>query len=730
MKSAKAIASDLSSNRRAQPLRQTRNNPPRSSILGARPFGSRGSLGGGLDDRPDQPIEIFPAITHFADAITALPKELVRHFTLLKEVDAKIFAPEEDLGKLVDAALNAPPPERRQAVETHHPLGPTSAPMSAQGSINGSMVNGQVGSVASMPDVVDVYSAANGVYDQANNYRRQLFQHCVYTMSNMLVSLDEKNHVISTAAEALNKQLARIDDCFPYIELEVSEEARYGSVTHWAYPENRTTKSGSGSGSRRDLGVNNLTAATQHLVDEAAARSDARKAAILAKKGNKHQHMESDFEEPNDRYKESSKKLHGNSKIRKAADASPSVGLGITNGAGTNGNPPKRRKVDKGTSNGPQMERAMSGVLGSNGAATKGTVASPRETPGPDSTKKRNRAGATTNGQTGRKRCVGPDLIRSITDKRSIRNNTVTSVAMSPSIASSPIRSTFPDSKASGRSSPPPTNGGRPASSRARQNSTQSIVESARQRPESSVSSKQNGNVASTPDLGAAASITGRSIPEVKASMKETGTNAKGEHVLEEVVKEDTDMVGGIVAGNRKESTAKREDIETNGDAMQGIQSITITTKSGRASKPSTPAIPSFPDPVRPRSSRNALEAASSNKRSHKKGAGAAAQLLAQQNSEADDAASSMQGDDEEGEIDADEPTYCYCNGVSYGEMVACDADGCEKEWFHLDCVGLKVAPRGNGELFLPSRSWEREMLTGNSEMVLRRLQKEDESSL
>ena len=627
----------------------------------------------------------------------------MRHFTLLKEVDAKIFAPEEDLGRLVDAALNTPPPERRQAVDTHHALGPTSAPMSAQGSINGSIVNGHVGSVASLPDVVDVYSAANGVYDQANNYRRQLFQHCAYTMSNMLVSLDEKNHVISTAAEALNKQLARMDDCFPYIELEVSEEARYGSVTHWAYPENRTTKSGSNGGSRRDLGSgNNLSAATQHLVDEAAARSDARKAAILAKKGTKHQQMESDFEEHNERHKESSKKLHGNSKIRKAADASLGVGLGITNGAGTNGNPPKRRKVDKGSISGLSMERAMSGVFGSNGTASKGKAASPRETPGPDGTKKRNRAGATTNGQTGRKRYVDPDAYYSTANKLSLRNNTITSVAMSPSIASSPIRSTFPDSKTTGRSSPPPTNGGRPASSRARQNSTQSMVENARQRPESSASIKQNGNAVSQPDLVAAASITGRSVPEVKASMKESGTNAKGEHLLEDVEQEDPDMVGGIVVGSRKESTAKREDSETNGDAMQGIQLTTITTtKSGRASKPSTPAIPSFPEPVRSRSSRSALEAASSNKRSHKKGAGAAAQLLAQQNSEMDDAASSMQGDDEDGEIDADEPTYCYCNGVSYGEMVACDADGCEKEWFHLDCVGLKVAPRGNGEFSL-----------------------------
>jgi hypothetical protein len=47
---------------------------------------------------------------------------------------------------------------------------------------------------------------------------------------------------------------------------------------------------------------------------------------------------------------------------------------------------------------------------------------------------------------------------------------------------------------------------------------------------------------------------------------------------------------------------------------------------------------------------------------------------------------------------DGNEPRYCYCDQVSYGEMVACDADGCKREWFHLGCVGPKNAPKGNGK--------------------------------
>ncbi|RUP51396.1 hypothetical protein BC936DRAFT_148419 [Jimgerdemannia flammicorona] len=45
--------------------------------------------------------------------------------------------------------------------------------------------------------------------------------------------------------------------------------------------------------------------------------------------------------------------------------------------------------------------------------------------------------------------------------------------------------------------------------------------------------------------------------------------------------------------------------------------------------------------------------------------------------------------------IDPNEPLYCYCQQVSYGEMVACDNEDCEIEWFHIACVDLKTVPKG-----------------------------------
>ena len=35
------------------------------------------------------------------------------------------------------------------------------------------------------------------------------------------------------------------------------------------------------------------------------------------------------------------------------------------------------------------------------------------------------------------------------------------------------------------------------------------------------------------------------------------------------------------------------------------------------------------------------------------------------------------------------EPTYCFCNNVSYGDMIACDNEACLYEWFHFPCVNL-----------------------------------------
>jgi hypothetical protein len=53
---------------------------------------------------------------------------------------------------------------------------------------------------------------------------------------------------------------------------------------------------------------------------------------------------------------------------------------------------------------------------------------------------------------------------------------------------------------------------------------------------------------------------------------------------------------------------------------------------------------------------------------------------------------------DNDGDTNADEPRYCYCNDVSCGSMISCDAEDCEREWFHMECIGLEVAPKPHGK--------------------------------
>ncbi|XP_077509180.1 inhibitor of growth protein 5 [Amblyomma americanum] len=56
--------------------------------------------------------------------------------------------------------------------------------------------------------------------------------------------------------------------------------------------------------------------------------------------------------------------------------------------------------------------------------------------------------------------------------------------------------------------------------------------------------------------------------------------------------------------------------------------------------------------------------------------------------------------------VDPNEPTYCLCHQVSYGEMIGCDNPDCPIEWFHFTCVGLTSKPKG--KWFCPKCSSER----------------------
>ena len=42
------------------------------------------------------------------------------------------------------------------------------------------------------------------------------------------------------------------------------------------------------------------------------------------------------------------------------------------------------------------------------------------------------------------------------------------------------------------------------------------------------------------------------------------------------------------------------------------------------------------------------------------------------------------------------EPVYCTCRAIAHGDMISCDNEKCNIEWFHFACVGLTKLPKGD----------------------------------
>lgn len=393
--STAAVESPPVSNRR-QPVRQTRTNPPRGAANVAQPQTSAGApKSAGQNANPG----FYPAITHFTDSITALPKELIRNYTMLKEVDAKIHGPEELLGQLVRGVLSAPlPPQKVTLLKHNH---------DAIRWHNENTIPFQLRDMARSPTTAPD--------DGLDLPRRQVLMNLRMVMNEMFTTLDEKNHVISNAVDELNKQLARCNSSFAHISKEISEEARHGSLNHWAYTEKAAEKKGTlaGERTRRDnAGNNQANLGANQETEGFASRSEMRREALAAKK-RPHNHLDSDFDDGRSSAQTANRKVQPNGKSRKPPDPpmttnNAAVGLGIASGASSAPPASKRRKMEKPTVITPigvvPVERAMSSVFGTNAASARGGAGSPRETPAVESAKKKGRVVGRVNGGSTRQR--------------------------------------------------------------------------------------------------------------------------------------------------------------------------------------------------------------------------------------------------------------------------------------------------------------------------------------
>ncbi|KAF7171303.1 hypothetical protein CNMCM6106_005736 [Aspergillus hiratsukae] len=370
-----------------QSARQTRTNPSRTSkTLGRSSFAyGHGSMME-APPTPPAPHGFYPALTHFTDAITALPREFRRHNSLLKEVDAKAWALEDNLLQLLKVSAESQP--------VPCPLNP--API----------VEGVV-----RDDIVPA-DPSQPPESQDSKNRRLLFDRVRRTLVDLMMTADEKNHVISNANDELDRQLLRIDGVFPFIAGEISEEARLGSLTHWAYSNRNAAKTTTNERPRREVASNKQD--LNHALDnEAGSRSDARRDAARKQRRT---HADSDFDDA----RASGSRKGQVSKPRSGAAAATgdlsAVGHSAQASAAGASAATKRRKVERppAADTGAAMERSASAA---GNASARGAS---KDATGSDATKKRSRA-------------PNPNAAARK------RNNTGTSAANSPVLAPAPL---------------------------------------------------------------------------------------------------------------------------------------------------------------------------------------------------------------------------------------------------------------------------------------------------
>ncbi|KAH6881467.1 hypothetical protein BKA58DRAFT_349641 [Alternaria rosae] len=619
----------------------------------------------------------LPALTHFTGAVDAFPKEIIKHFSMFKEVEAKLHDPEQMLTELLDEIAQQPATTKAQLAAIEQ---------ASTASENNTSLN------PSNPDNLSPE-------EHAAIQKRQLFFRLRMRIANMLPTLDEKLVVLQGAKATKDKGLMRMHHSFSQLDGEISDEARYGSLTHWAYADKEEKKKGGPSHERQRREVaaaNNLAAAAQHVhdVDSIAAKSEARREAMQANKRSRHHQVDSDFDDRPAKKPQKRKPMPAET----AGPDSRNLGLGISsNGAGPHG---KRKKTEKALAAAapaaPAMERSISSALKATSNGVRGG-SSPRGTPGPES------------GAAKRKPRAAPVPAQ--------RKNPLP--PYSPPMASSPLAANFAINKAIAGASD------RPLSARARKNSTANSVASlkdqeapAARRPSSSHSVQQ-----------AASSNVITEIEQAAGTVRDN-TSVKGASTP----KESAEVPPPFDTSNMKLEDLGQPEPESM-DIDPPVPAA-ASARPGRTSKTATPVIGAFPEisMARSRSSRNANNGNSNSntssennsttgagsKRGHKKNtqpttvtaspamkpvpnvksnppssaASSVAQEQEYQEAEVEAEAES------EAEEDGDEPRYCYCNEVSYGNMIACDNDDCPREWFHLACVNLDKPPTGRTKWF------------------------------
>ncbi|KAI5821395.1 hypothetical protein BZA77DRAFT_299436 [Pyronema omphalodes] len=223
------------SSARKQPMRQTRT---------ARKPSTSKPTPNGVESFaiPSAPDKFYSCLHAFTDAIDALPSEIIRHFTLLREVDAKACLPEYHLRTLIDTLDRLPAPadpyEFDAALEALKQLDelrrrrdndPTFQHNAEQVELLAELEKIEAAEALLGPNCRTILGQPETRRAKCHQIRGQI--------QDILGTQEEKVHVIGTAVEALNKQMSRVDHAFAYTETEIPQIYRLGNPNHWAYME-------------------------------------------------------------------------------------------------------------------------------------------------------------------------------------------------------------------------------------------------------------------------------------------------------------------------------------------------------------------------------------------------------------------------------------------------------------------------------------------------------------
>lgn len=132
---------------------------------------------------------LYPGLNDMADALEALPMEIIRHFTLLREIDAKCIVTMPELTRLIKYLFTLPVPSRDAE-----------------------------------PALVEE--------------RKEVLAHIRQLIHELMPCLEEKMHVAGVAADAIGRHMKRLD--YDFNELVVGQDeiphiVRFGPAEHPAY---------------------------------------------------------------------------------------------------------------------------------------------------------------------------------------------------------------------------------------------------------------------------------------------------------------------------------------------------------------------------------------------------------------------------------------------------------------------------------------------------------------